>query len=172
MVMNLALVVHTALTLGVPRESLQICLDGWRTYRQRGEVLRYANRQYYVDCYNANPLSMLDSLECFEKLFAESRHLYVIGGMNELGACAEEWHQQTVRKMPLKEDSCVAFVGPWAEAMQAALLERDWDAAKVSCHEVSESVRPLLEKFSGTVFLKGSRAYSLETLVEEGAVRC
>lgn len=172
MVTNLALVVHVALKLGVPLASLSASLDGWRPFRHRGEVKRFESRHYYIDAYNANPVSMLDSLERFEKLFADSPHLYVIGSMEELGRESESWHRDTASRMPIKAGSCVYLVGSGAEAMREGLLKAGVAAADIFTRADAASVRSALEPFEGAVFLKGSRSYALEQLVEEEAVRC
>ena len=172
MVMNLALVVHTAGQLGVPLERLQAALEAWRPYSRRGEVVCFGPRTYYIDCYNANPSSMLDSIERFQKGFAGSAHLYVMGGMEELGEAAEAWHRDTFRQMPLPRGARALLIGRWAEAMREGLLEAGGAAEQVAVYADALAARGELESFEGAVFLKGSRTYALERLVEEGAVRC
>ncbi len=172
MVMNLALVVHTALELGVPLGSLQAALDGWRPFHRRGEIFRFGDRVYYVDCYNANPVSMMDSFQRFKKVFAESDQLYVFGGMEELGENAAHWHRETMRQMPLPPGARALLIGRWGEAMRDGLLEAGCDDGQVAVHAGALDVRDEIQQFAGAVFLKGSRAYALERLLEEGAVRC
>lgn len=172
MVMNLALVVHTACQLGVPLGSLQAALEGWRPYNRRGEVYRFGPRFYYIDCYNANPVSMLDSFERFQKGFARSPHLYVMGGMEELGEASEAWHRDTFRQMALPHGARALVIGRWAEAMRAGLLAAGCEPSQVAVYADVLEAREELESFEGAVFLKGSRSYALERLVEEGAVRC
>lgn len=172
MVMNLALVVHTACHLGVPLESLQAALEGWRPFSRRGETFRFGPRTYYVDCYNANPVSMLDSVERFQKVFAGREQMYVMGGMEELGDAAAWWHRETFRKMALPRAARAVVIGRWAESMREGLVEGGCPCGQVSMYADATAARESVAAFEGAVFLKGSRAYALEQLVEEGAVRC
>lgn len=172
MVSNLALVVHVALHLGVPQSTLQACLDAWRPFRQRGEVIRNRETWFYVDCYNANPGSMIDSAQRFAKLFPRMPHIYVLGSMKEMGTASAEWHRRTGEQILLKEGSTVYLVGEEAAPMAESLHQRGFATDKVHLVKDTGELAERIKSFRGAVFLKGSRSLGLEKLVPEGGVRC
>lgn len=172
MISNLALVVHTALLLGVPFETLQSRLDRWRPFHQRGEIYRDGPRQIFADCYNASPGSMIDSLRRFQNLFAGSPQLLVIGSMDELGAQSEYWHRRTAGEFALEEGTTVFLKGKGSSWMKEALEAKGHPSGRILLGETVEEARSLLQAFEGAVFLKGSRSHGLETLIPEDAEQC
>lgn len=172
MVSNLALVVHTALHLGVPVHSIQACLEEWKPFHHRGETYRDPDRRYYVDCYNANPASMLDSVARFQNLFRGEPHLYLFGSMNELGIDSTIWHRKTGESLHLPGKARVILVGHGAGAMRDGLLATGFPEAQLSVVEDLDAIRHQIRAFSGAVFLKASRSFSFEQLLPEGAERC
>lgn len=172
MVSNLALVVHTALHFGVPIPTLEACLEGWRPFRHRGETYRLEESTYYVDCYNANPGSLIDSVQRFQNLFDGRPHVYVLGSMDELGTESGRWHRDTAAQLNLPPQSHVFLLGHGAEDMRAGIETAGPPGGELCVIEDLEPVRTFLEAFEGAVYLKASRSYALESLLPEGAVRC
>ncbi|NDV63297.1 hypothetical protein G0Q06_12600 [Puniceicoccales bacterium CK1056] len=172
MVTNLALVVHTALYFGVPEGTLQACLESWRPFLHRGEVFSHNKLRLYVDCYNANPGSMLDSVSRFKNLFADHPQLYVLGSMNELGKDSMQWHRDTARKLGLPANSNIYLLGDGAEWMRQGLQESGLPDDAIHIMDNLDELRRVIHTFTGAVFLKGSRSYGLESLVPEGAKPC
>jgi UDP-N-acetylmuramoyl-tripeptide--D-alanyl-D-alanine ligase len=172
MISNLALVVHTALHLHVPPGTLQARLDSWRPFLHRGETFQLGHLQIYVDCYNANPGSMLDSVSRFKNLFAGHPHLYVLGSMDELGENSVEWHRNTARQLDLPAGSSVYLLGHGAKWMGEGLGDAGIPADSIRIVDDLELVRRAVSAFAGAVFLKASRSYRLEALIPEGAQPC
>jgi UDP-N-acetylmuramoyl-tripeptide--D-alanyl-D-alanine ligase len=172
MVSNLALVVHTALKFEVPLSTLEACLEGWRPFRHRGETYQSGDCTWYVDCYNANPGSLLDSVRRFKNLFAGQPHLYVLGSMDELGTESARWHRETAARLELPSGARVFLIGHGAGYMREGLETEGGRAGEIEIVSDLNEVRSFLEGFSGAVYLKASRSYALETLLPEGAVRC
>lgn len=170
MVSNLALVAHVALHLGVPAITLQDRLDAWRPFRHRGEVRRFGAAEYFVDCYNANPGSMVDSARRFQNLFNGRPRLYVIGSMNELGAESERWHRDTGRQLGLDEEAEVFLIGHGAGALLEGIRASGVSGRRVRIVDTLDPVRERLRGYNGAVFLKASRSWELEQLLpgEEG----
>ena len=173
MVSNLALVVHVALHMGVPASTLQTHLSDWRAFRHRGEILRHGAAVYYVDCYNANPGSMLDSARRFQALFPSQPHLYVLGGMNELGSESDFWHRQTGASLPVSPGTRIFLVGEGTPAMAEGLLEKGIPHDQIHLVKDLEEIRQQVQSFQGAVFLKGSRSHHLESILpQEGVSPC
>lgn len=169
---NAALVAACGRWLGREDSMLRGALADWRPYRQRGERIRCGDTEFYVDCYNANPASMVDSAERFRALYPDGEHLYIFGGMEELGLAAAEWHEWTGRTVPVVANSRVMVIGKWSEALAAGLRDQGIPGEAVTVVEDVESLREAVSGFRGAVFLKGSRRYGLERVIPEKGVAC
>lgn len=198
MASNLALALLAAHACGVTREELAQRIRNWEPSGNRGQWQRFAGRgqtRFFVDCYNANPASMQDSLDFFvrstggstDSSAGESR-LFVLGGMRELGAASADWHRRVgeyLGQLLARESECesacksagsetlhrtdtVILIG---EASDNAALEQGLHryAAGVAVHSFmqTQQAREWVDAFTGAVFLKGSRFYALETLLPQ-----
>jgi UDP-N-acetylmuramoyl-tripeptide--D-alanyl-D-alanine ligase len=172
MVRNLALVTAMAGALGREADAIREGLAAWQPFRQRGEVRELGKRSYYVDCYNANPASMIDSMERFTRRFADRRHFYVLGGMEELGPAAADWHRDTARRLPLVPGHPVALVGEAAAWYREGLAQRTDGPWRPRVVDDVDDLGADLDNFEGAVFLKGSRRHALERLLPEEARSC
>lgn len=172
MVSNLSLVVHTARLLNVPEGTIQSCLDAWRPVRQRGEIFRKGRAHFYVDCYNANPGSVIDSARRFQNLFGNDPQTYILGSMAELGEASTYWHEETASRLQPPPGSLIILIGDGAEAMRKGLLKSGHAESSIRTLPSAFEVGPLIEDIEGAIFLKGSRRHQLETLIPEGANAC
>lgn len=166
MAQNAALALALASELGVADAVLQQRLEGWVPAKWRGELQRVGEADVYCDFYNANPASMQDAIAAFAGLVpAEQPRLYVLGGMEELGAAAAEFHRQLGRTILLRPGDFLFALGDHAAGLRDGLLENGNDPAQVKVVSRLEPVRARLAGFRGAVFLKGSRRYQLEQLL-------
>jgi UDP-N-acetylmuramoyl-tripeptide--D-alanyl-D-alanine ligase len=167
MAQNAALALALASELGVTDADLQARLQDWQPSKWRGERRRSGQAIVYCDFYNANPASMGDAIDAFSTTVgAELPRLYVIGSMEELGADAAEYHRQFGRTMHLRPGDHLFAIGSQAAALREGLLENGNDPASVEVIAALGVVRQRLAGFKGAVFLKGSRRYQLETILE------
>ncbi|MEJ1971305.1 MAG: UDP-N-acetylmuramoyl-tripeptide--D-alanyl-D-alanine ligase [Lacunisphaera sp.] len=170
MAQNAALALALASELGVSDLDLQSRLTGWQPSKWRGELRRSGAATVYCDFYNANPASMGDAIDAFNGMVrADEPRLYVIGCMEELGAGSAEYHRLLGRTMHLRRGDHLYVVGDQAAALREGLLENGNDPAQVDVIAGLASVRDRLAGFKGAVFLKGSRRYQLETVLEPQA---
>ncbi len=124
-----------------------------------------------IDCYNANPASMTDAIDAFNgAVGADLPRLYVLGSMEELGAESAAYHRQLGRLLHLRRGDFLFALGSQAAALREGLLENGNDPAQVEVITGLDPVRTRLGGFKGAVFLKGSRRYQLETVLEPSAV--
>lgn len=166
MAQNAALAICAALWLGVPRTIVQARLAGWSPAPLRGEIRREDGRLIYLDCYNANPASMADALAAFAGLAdAGEPRLYVIGGMEELGAEAAAHHRALGRSLHLRKDDRLFVLGPHAPDVCAGVLESGDPAAPLEIVTSLEPVASVLAGWRGSIFVKGSRRYRLEQVI-------
>ena len=174
MAQNAVLAICAALWLGVTPELIQRRLAAWQPAPWRGEVRREPGRLLYLDCYNANPVSMADALDNFLALApAGDPRAFVLGCMEELGPRAADYHRRLGRSLTLRPGDHVFVIGDHAEAVRAGLLEGGTAAGQIQVVASLAPVAAFLAGFHGAVFLKGSRRYQLErALPAPEAVAC
>ncbi len=167
MAQNTALALALASELGVSDADLQARLTNWQPSKWRGELRRNGEAVVYCDFYNANPASMGDAIDAFNgAVNADLPRLYVIGCMEELGAASAEYHQQFGRTMHLRRGDFIFIIGSQAAALREGLLENGNDPAQIAVTADLAPVRARLAGFKGAAFLKGSRRYQLETVLD------
>lgn len=164
---NVALATLVARDLGVARQSIQERLDLWEPSGMRGQWVTLGERGIYVDCYNANPLSMKDALETFEVLSRADRpRLFVLGCMEELGAATEEMHWQLGRDLPARTGDRVRVIGRQASTVARSLTEREIEGLDAKTIDSVEELGDEARGFGGDTLLKGSRRYRLEAVLD------
>lgn len=167
MAQNAALALALASELGVDDAALQARLGSWRPSKWRGELRQSGSATVYCDFYNANPASMADSIDAFNgSVRPEWPRLYVLGCMEELGEQSAEYHRQFGRTLLLRPGDHLFAIGGQAAALREGLLENGNDPAQIAVITDLAPVRERLAGFQGAVFLKGSRRYQLETVLE------
>lgn len=167
MAQNAVLAICAALWLGVAPERVQARLAGWQPAKLRGELRREGGRLLYLDCYNANPASMADALDAFYAVApTDEPRLYVLGSMEELGFEAEMFHRALGRTLRLRPQDFLFAIGDRAEAVRLGALENGSRDTQIA---VVDSLEPVAARFAdwhGAVFVKGSRRYQLERILE------
>jgi len=163
MAQNAALALLIALHFGVPEFELRRRLAQWRPAAQRGEVRREGGRLWYLDYYNANPVSMRDALAAFERLAPRTgARLFILGCMEELGAGAARYHRELGNQLPLGRLDRVFVVGDWAHAVRDGAIERGAAPSQIITGQTASEASALIGEFSGAIFVKGSRKHRLE----------
>ena len=127
------------------------------------------NHEYFIDCYNANPASMEDSVKFFQEESLGKKKLYILGGMEELGEESAGLHRSTGTKISLEPEDTVALVGEKASWFASGLMESGASENQVLVLRDLEDARPIVEDFEGNVLFKGSRSNKLEGLVPSWA---
>jgi len=169
MAQNARLAIRTALYLGVAPAQIQARLDTWAPAPLRGQTFSESNGRFlYLDCYNANPASMADAIDAFYAQAPEALpRVFVLGGMEELGERSAMFHRALGRSLRLRAQDCAYAIGDDAEALRTGALEGGQIAPEqITVVETLDMLRAKLADFRGALFLKASRRYQLETLIE------
>lgn len=166
MASNAVLALVVAVHLGVDPELAATRMGAWRPVALRGEVMERSGQLVYLDCYNANPASMLDAVHAFvDRVEDSTPRLYVIGSMEELGEDSEAWHRKVGREWPVGPVDRFAIIGTHGSALREGLVASGHDGSLIEVGEHAEPFRHLLEEWGGAVFIKGSRCHHLEQLL-------
>lgn len=169
---NAALALAAALRLGIPADAIQERLAAWAPPALRGEVRRQDGRLLYLDCYNANPASMADALATFAAIAPPGEpRLYVIGCMEELGAEAAAHHHRLGMSLALRAEDRLFVTGTHAHEVCAGVLEHGDLSKQLQICSSLEPISAALADWRGSVFVKGSRRYQLEQVLQSAGSR-
>ena len=169
MASNCALAVTAALEMGITTEEVSGRLPLLQPSALRGKRLKGRGNLYYLDCYNANPASMLDTIRFFRRLAGCAPKLYALGGMEELGPDGPLLHRSLGSKLTLSDSDRVLLVGDKAAWIKEGILEKGHDEILVQTTCDLDEARGIVAEFKGAVLLNGSRSNAMETLAPEWA---
>lgn len=165
MARNIVLSLAMGMELGLDGHTLQSRLDEWSPTDMRCERDKLGELDFFIDCYNANPASMRDSLEFFNSTTpVETPRYYVIGGMKELGEYTEEYHRELGRSFKLRSNDRLYLTGDEVDGFMSGFRAAGREEEHVKVFSDPMEVVKELRHLEGAVFLKGSRSYALETI--------
>jgi UDP-N-acetylmuramoyl-tripeptide--D-alanyl-D-alanine ligase len=134
----------------------------------RLEVLTAGWLTILNDCYNANPASMANALECLGSFAAEKRRLvFIAGAMNELGEQSQALHRALGRQAAESGVDLLLCTGRYVKDVEAGALEicpllpvETFENTELLCNNLHKTIQP-----DDIVLVKGSRAAGLEKAV-------
>lgn len=147
-----------AITFGqifkVSNDLINKAISNYVPTNNRSQVLKTNNNELIIDCYNANPSSMLAALESFLKM-KETNKIAILGDMLELG---EESLAEHKKILIFCFDNNLEFitVGPIFQSLNKEGFN------SIEGYKEFHSKNKLSEK---TILLKGSRGIALELLI-------
>ena len=124
------------------------------------------------DCYNANPASMANALECLVSMAAKTdkRKVFISGSMAELGSQSESLHTQLGQKAAAEGVQVLLAAGPFAEQMlQGAAELKVSDPFKLCAFKNTGQLCDNLHKWikpDDIILVKGSRSANLEKAIQ------
>lgn len=152
-----------AITFGVlfdvPFENINRAIEEYTPDNNRSQVKKTKHNTLILDCYNANPTSMLSALESFS-MIEQKEKLFIIGDMLELGEESSKEHQQiakSIEEMGLKGIT----VGPIFKEIKSESFQKQF-TSKIEAIEFIKQ-EPIIDHL---ILLKGSRGIGLESLEE------
>lgn len=167
LISNAVLAITTAKLCGAKPEDIVKRLRDWLPGSHRGQWFKSAGCAIYDDAYNANPASMAESLAAFvTSAPVGSPRLFVLGGMKELGGESHALHVKVGSGVPWRDGDGVVLVGAEAPGYLEGLKSLGVPAAAIQVFDRAEEAASVLTDFQGAVFLKGSRAYALERILD------
>ncbi len=154
---NFLSAVSFGIIFDVPYERIEASLTNYIPENNRSQVTQTATNTLIMDCYNANPTSMLSALESFSMIENRDK-LFVIGDMLELGDETEKEHEEIARlceKFQLKGYT----VGIYFQKVHSEVFIQQFSDLEEATNYFESN------KLSGqTILLKGSRGIGLERL--------
>jgi len=145
----------------IPAKQIVPAIETYTPQNNRSQVLRTARNQLLLDYYNANPASMVESLNNFFGQIQGSK-MVILGDMFELGEEAPQEHASIVGLLVSHHDVTRVVVGK--HFYQSA---KDFPEIK-SFREMEELKKWLADHPPGDMFIlvKGSRGMRMEQLTD------
>tara|TARA_Y100000991_G_scaffold96694_1_gene72925 strand:+ start:2988 stop:4256 length:1269 start_codon:yes stop_codon:yes gene_type:complete len=140
---------------GIKESLISDAIALYKPENKRSQVLETKKNILIVDCYNANPTSMMLALESFHD-FNHNKKIAIIGDMLELGEESDIEHKKIIDYC---EGNNIDFitVGPIFQKLRK-------DGAYPTVGELSSELSKINES---AILLKGSRGIELEKLITQ-----
>lgn len=138
---------------GIKERDISDAIATYKPENKRSQVLETKKNILIVDCYNANPTSMMLALESFND-FNHNKKIAILGDMLELGEESDLEHQKII-------DYCKGNKIDFITVGPIFLKLREGGAYET----VGELSSELTDIDSSAILLKGSRGIELEKLV-------
>ncbi len=169
---NAALAAMAAHAMGA--DNTQICTGAsrWQADEKRGQWLTDSNGiRWFVDCYNANPTAMRDSLNTFTRATdpRQDKRLFVLGSMLELGSRASALHEAALAQCHFSANDAFLLIGEESLRMAYAKAIVEHGGCSRQIEQADKIPSALLgnQCEATCIFLKGSRSHQLEQLLTQ-----
>ena len=165
---NALAAIAVGLELGIGLEDSCRALSRAELPDMRFQIQEISGIMVINDAYNANPSSTVAALDALEAIDRSGRMIVVLGNMLELGWYSAEGHRKVGKRVASSKADALITVGELAAEIADAALAEGYggEVSKVdSADEAAEVLGETLME-GDAVFIKGSRAMGLESIVE------
>jgi UDP-N-acetylmuramoyl-tripeptide--D-alanyl-D-alanine ligase len=151
--------------LGVAPADATRGLAAAATNPMRAEVRRIGGLTVIVDCYNANPQSVVAALDILEGQAVATRRVAVLGTMRELGTETGRLHREVLERALAKEIDLLVATGGFESA--AVELGATGGDRVITAPDWRDAYPLLRARLTGdeVVLLKASRGIALEGIL-------
>ncbi len=147
-------------------EKIKEALESYQPQNNRSQFIKSTRgNNLVVDCYNANPSSMLLAIESFLKLKSDQEKIFILGEMKELGKESKKEHLAILNL--LKKERVFAV------GREFLNLQLDFKFKNFDFFETVEELIDFLEKEkikNKIILIKGSNGVNLIKVVKERVV--
>jgi len=167
-VINAIAAIETGKLAGISYENIKSGLLNYVPVGERGKtVILDEGIKLIIDCYNANPDSVMASIDSVVKTYRSSDIILVLGNMAELGEFEEELHRKVgefISGLPVK---MLLTIGEKAEITAKEVKTKDTKVKSFMTN--SQAADYLLNnlKNNTVILFKASRCMKLEEIAEK-----
>jgi len=158
------------IAVGMSLDAVKQGLDDFRPSAMRSEIKRIEGRTVFVDCYNANPVSMEAALVTLMSLAMGGKAVAVLGDMLELGGSAVQAHRAIGAAAARLGVDLLITTGTLAKHIAAGAAASGLPGDRVreaGSHAEAAAMLKSLTRPGDTVLIKGSRGMKMEKVLEE-----
>jgi len=167
---NVAAGVATACHLGIKLDDCIKALETFIPPAMRSNMIVKDGVKYLIDCYNANPDSMIAAIETGEEVSDVKRHIAIVGDMLELDSFSSALHEEIGVFLGRKKYDYVFAIGLYADDYRKGFLKTS-SADRISIYDaknidvLKKDIRSFIKK-GDFVLIKASRGMRLETILD------
>lgn len=148
---------------GIGPDMISEAIKSFRPGEMRSQVFRRSGIVFYIDCYNANPVSMKYAIDTLSMMECRGRRIAVLADMLELGKNSELYHGEIGRHARESGIDCLLVFGKYSrytadEFGPGAVYFEDKEDLYIGLRE--------LLKGDDLVLFKGSRGMALEEVAD------
>jgi|WetSurMetagenome_2_1015567.scaffolds.fasta_scaffold65971_2 UDP-N-acetylmuramoyl-tripeptide--D-alanyl-D-alanine ligase len=144
---------------GIDHKDIADAIASYVPQNNRSQLIQTEKNKVYMDAYNANPSSMAAAIQEFLTLEGKNK-LLILGEMREVGASAQEEHEELINELKNKQVNNVICVGSaFEEIAVKAGYQHFQSVDELNRHLQKKSVSGYL------IFVKGSRSNRLEKVI-------
>lgn len=158
---NIMAAARVGLHFGVDPLLIQKSIEKYTPTNNRSQLIQRASNRLILDAYNANPTSMLASLQNFS-LINHPEKVVILGDMLELGEYAIEEHQKIANFLESQELDEIFLVGPCFCSVQTGTKTKKFESIELLSNYLFQQ-KQMKNKL---ILVKGSRGIRLEKVLE------
>lgn len=164
--LNAMAAIAIAARFGYTQEDAAEALREFQPVAMRLEERTIGSLRVIVDCYNANPASMIAAGEVMGELKASARTVLIVGDMLELGERETELHESVGKAIGKQHLSLVVGIGELGKLIAQNASGRDTDVVLFDTQAEAKAEITTLLQPEDIVLLKASRGMKFEDLLE------
>ena len=169
-VMNALAAAAASLAVGADPETIRRGLMRFKAIPARMEIHCLKNGAFLIDdSYNANPLSVREALMTLRNLRGEHNGIVILGDMLELGARAEELHEEIGGLIAATGVETLFLRGAFSGATSAGAVKKGFPVSRIFFPSTPEEIFNGLSSFlkkGDWILVKGSRAMKMEEVIK------
>ncbi|WP_341653630.1 UDP-N-acetylmuramoyl-tripeptide--D-alanyl-D-alanine ligase [Blattabacterium cuenoti] len=158
---NIASAISIGTYFKVPLKKIKEAIEGYVPNNYRSQILTKNNVKIIVDCYNANPTSMIESLTFFNKI--QGKKIVILGDMLELGLFSHNEHEKIIYFIK-KSNIHIAFL------IGNIFFNTQKNSYKIKKFMEKKFFIKWIKKYSiqktDFILIKGSRRIALESIID------
>lgn len=159
---NISAAITIGSYFGVPPKDIKAAIEEYTPTNNRSQLIATDTNTITLDAYNANPTSMLLSIQNFENTPKTTLKTVILGDMFELGATSIKEHTSIIEYLiASKNIDRIILVG--------SLFFESSKGYSITVYKATQDIIELLKQNpidNNQILIKGSRGMQLETLIE------
>lgn len=153
--------VMAAITVGcyfnIEQELIIKALENYSPTNNRSQFIKTEKNEVVMDAYNANPVSMSNSVRNFRNI-SDENHLLILGDMKELGKESVNEHQEILNLVKSLSFNNVILVGSEFNKINSGFISF-LNVEELICHINNNEIR------GKKILIKGSHSIHLEKII-------
>ena len=154
---NFLAAISAGVLFDIENESINKAISNYTPNNNRSQIKETVKNTLILDCYNANPTSMLSALESFFMIDNDSKKV-IIGDMLELGEEAIKEHEKILTLLNNSDISYYTVGNIFNQCQSNKAVKAVINTSELADYLKENEIRDQL------ILLKGSRGISLEKL--------